>query len=106
MNYFEEKVKAGEWEEAEKYLSGFTKLDDNLPPTAANASALAGWMANASASSSVQAGVVTASSIPVPQNQVSVLNRPRTCPAAPGMVDYQDPDHEELMKRLRPAPSV
>ncbi|WRX25555.1 hypothetical protein QQP08_018042, partial [Theobroma cacao] len=29
MNYFEEKVKAGEWEEAEKYLSGFTKLDDN-----------------------------------------------------------------------------
>lgn len=42
-----------------------------FPPTAAaaNANALAGWMANASASSSVQAAVVTASSIPVPQNQ-------------------------------------
>ncbi|XP_059455063.1 topless-related protein 3-like [Corylus avellana] len=39
-----------------------------FPPTAAaaNANALAGWMANASASSSVQAAVVTASSIPVP----------------------------------------
>ncbi|XVF31428.1 hypothetical protein REPUB_Repub16aG0145200 [Reevesia pubescens] len=81
-----------------------------FPPTAAaaaaNAGALAGWMANASASSSVQAAVVTASSIPVPQNQVSVLKRPRTPPAAPGMLDYQNPDHEHLMKRLRPAPSV
>ncbi|GAY54426.1 hypothetical protein CUMW_156590 [Citrus unshiu] len=60
-----------------------------FPPTAAaanaNANALAGWMANASASSSVQAAVVTASSIPVPQNQVSVLKHPRT-PPTPGMV--------------------
>ncbi|EXB56799.1 Topless-related protein 3 [Morus notabilis] len=79
-----------------------------FPPAAAaaNANALAGWMANASASSSVQAAVVTASSIPVPQNQVSILKRPRTPPAAPGMVDYQSPDHEQLMKRLRPAQSV
>ncbi|XVF05996.1 hypothetical protein REPUB_Repub06bG0009800 [Reevesia pubescens] len=83
-----------------------------FPPTAAaaaaaaNAGALAGWMANASASSSVQAAVVTASSIPVPQNQVSVLKRPRTPPAVPGMADYQNPEHEQLMKRLRPAPSV
>ncbi|EEF49925.1 WD-repeat protein, putative [Ricinus communis] len=79
-----------------------------FPPTAAaaNAGALAGWMANASASSSVQAAVVTASSMPVPQNQVSVLKRPRTPPTAPGMVDYQNPDHEQLMKRLRPAQSV
>ncbi|KAK9919923.1 hypothetical protein M0R45_028497 [Rubus argutus] len=29
MNYFEEKIQAGEWEEVEKYLSGFTKFDDN-----------------------------------------------------------------------------
>jgi len=36
---------------------------------AASANALAGWMANAAASSSVQAAVVTASSIPVPPNQ-------------------------------------
>ncbi|KAJ6974217.1 hypothetical protein D5086_024031 [Populus alba] len=72
---------------------------------AANAGALAGWMANASASSSVQAAVVTASSIPIPQNQVSVLKRQRTPPTAPGIVDYQNPDHE-LMKRLRPAQSV
>ncbi|KAE8660205.1 hypothetical protein F3Y22_tig00116958pilonHSYRG00293 [Hibiscus syriacus] len=71
---------------------------------AANAGALAGWMENASASSSVQAAVVTASSISVPQNQV--LKRPRTPPAVPGMVDYQNPDHDQLMKRLRPAPSV
>ncbi|KAE8010286.1 hypothetical protein FH972_006670 [Carpinus fangiana] len=79
-----------------------------FPPTAAaaNANALAGWMANASASSSVQAAVVTASSIPVPQNQVSILKRPRTPPATPGLVDYQSTDHEQLMKRLRPAQSV
>jgi hypothetical protein len=29
MKYFEEKVHAGEWDEVEKYLSGFTKVDDN-----------------------------------------------------------------------------
>ncbi|XP_022859464.1 protein TPR1-like [Olea europaea var. sylvestris] len=29
MKYFEDKVHAGEWEEVEKYLSGFTKVDDN-----------------------------------------------------------------------------
>ncbi|KAJ6762623.1 PROTEIN putative-RELATED [Salix purpurea] len=72
---------------------------------AANAGALAGWMANASAPSSVQAAVVTASSIPIPQNQVSVLKRQRTPPTASGIVDYQNPDIE-LMKRLRPAQSV
>ncbi|KAL5783841.1 hypothetical protein ACOSP7_008870 [Xanthoceras sorbifolium] len=79
-----------------------------FPPTAAsaNAGALAGWMANASASSSVQAAVVTASSIPVPQNQVSVLKHPRTPPATSGMVDYQSAEHEQLIKRLRPVPSV
>ncbi|GMY21830.1 topless-related protein 3-like isoform X2 [Fagus crenata] len=79
-----------------------------FPPTAAaaNANALAGWMANASASSSVQAAVVAASSIPVHQNQVPILKRPRTPPATPGMVDYQSTDHEQLMKRLRSAHSV
>lgn len=88
----------------------YTSLGAHGPFPAAAASAntnpLAGWMANASASSSVQAAVVTASSIPVPQNQVSILKRPRTPPAAPGMVDYQSSDHEQLMKRLRPAQSV
>ncbi|OAY76227.1 Topless-related protein 2 [Ananas comosus] len=39
------------------------------PAAAANANALAGWMANATASSSVQSAVVTASSIPVPSSQ-------------------------------------
>ncbi|KAK1401734.1 hypothetical protein POM88_001339 [Heracleum sosnowskyi] len=29
MRYFEEKVDAGEWDDAEKYLSGFTKVEDN-----------------------------------------------------------------------------
>ncbi|KAH9683623.1 Topless-related protein 2 [Citrus sinensis] len=29
MKYFEEKALAGEWDEIEKYLSGFTKVDDN-----------------------------------------------------------------------------
>nr|XP_043619034.1 topless-related protein 4-like isoform X2 [Erigeron canadensis] len=29
MRYFEEMVTNGEWDEAEKYLSGFTKVDDN-----------------------------------------------------------------------------
>ncbi|KAL3632748.1 Topless-related protein 3 [Castilleja foliolosa] len=80
-----------------------------FPPTAAaaNANALAGWMVNAAAaSSSVQAAVVTASSLPVPSNQVSILKRPITPPVTLGMVDYQNADHEQLMKRLRPAQSV
>ncbi|KAK7258960.1 hypothetical protein RIF29_24553 [Crotalaria pallida] len=78
-----------------------------FPPAAAtaNPNALSGWMANASASSSVQAAVVTASTIPVPQNQVNILKRPRSPPSAPGMVDYQNADHEQLMKRLRPSAS-
>lgn len=29
MRYFEDLVTGGEWDEAEKYLSGFTKVDDN-----------------------------------------------------------------------------
>lgn len=29
MKYFEEQVQAGEWDEVERYLSGFTKVDDN-----------------------------------------------------------------------------
>ncbi|XP_047957985.1 topless-related protein 3-like [Salvia hispanica] len=80
-----------------------------FPPTAAaaNANALAGWMVNAAASSSVQAAVVTASSLPVPPNQVSILKRPITPPATLGMmVEYPNADHEQLMKRLRPAQSV
>lgn len=79
-------------------------------PTAAataNANALAGWMANAAASSSsVQAAVVTPSSLPGPPNQVSILKRPITPPTTLGIADYQNNDHEQLMKRLRPAQSV
>lgn len=29
VRYFEEMVTNGEWDEVEKYLSGFTKVDDN-----------------------------------------------------------------------------
>ncbi|TMX00867.1 hypothetical protein EJD97_025807 [Solanum chilense] len=29
MKYFEEQVQAGEWDEVERYLSGFTKVEDN-----------------------------------------------------------------------------
>eukprot|EP01018_Ginkgo_biloba_P025287 Gb_39002 [translate_table: standard] len=29
MKHFEDKVQAGEWDEVERYLSGFTKVDDN-----------------------------------------------------------------------------
>lgn len=29
MRYFEDLVTNGEWDEVEKYLSGFTKVDDN-----------------------------------------------------------------------------
>ena len=35
-----------------------------------------------------------------------ILKRPRTPPANPGMVDYQNADHDQLMKRLRPGHSV
>lgn len=87
----------------------YTSLGMHGPfqPTAAsaNANALAGWMANASVSSSVQASVVTPSSLPMSQNQVSILKRPTPAPAI-GMVDYQNNDHEQLMKRLRPAQSI
>ena len=29
MKYFEEKALAGEWDDVEKYILGFTKMDDN-----------------------------------------------------------------------------
>ncbi|KAG9138166.1 hypothetical protein Leryth_001396 [Lithospermum erythrorhizon] len=93
--------------------AGYTPLGAHgylqpFPPAAAaaNANALAGWMANAAASSSVQAAVVTTSSLPVPPNHVSVLKRPITPPGTMGMVEYPNADHDQLMKRLRPAPSV
>lgn len=35
-----------------------------------------------------------------------MLKRPITPPATLGMVEYQSTDHEQLMKRLRPAQSV
>ncbi|GFY94903.1 TOPLESS-related 2 [Actinidia rufa] len=95
---------------AAKPTTAYTSLGVHgpFPPAAATASAnaLAGWMASAAAASSGQAAVVTASSLPVPLNQVSILKRPITPPATLGMVDYQNSDHEQLMKRLRPAPSV
>ncbi|XP_038703863.1 topless-related protein 3-like isoform X2 [Tripterygium wilfordii] len=89
--------------------AGYTPLGAHGPfpstaATAANAGALASWMANASAPSSVQAAVVTTSSVPVPQNQV--LKHPRTPPTAPGLVDYQSADHELLIKRIWPSQSV
>lgn len=34
------------------------------------------------------------------------MKRPITPPATLGMLEYQSADHEYLMKRLRPAPSV
>nr|CAN79774.1 hypothetical protein VITISV_013612 [Vitis vinifera] len=90
--------------------AAFTSLGTHgpFPPAAAaaNASALAGWMANAAASSTVQASVVTASSMPMPPNQVSILKRPITPPATLGMVDYQNLEQEQLMKRLRLAQNV
>ncbi|XVF62520.1 hypothetical protein PTKIN_Ptkin09bG0014900 [Pterospermum kingtungense] len=83
-----------------------------FPPTApagaANANALAGWMANANHPSSVQPAAVaaSASSLPVPQNQVSVLKHPRTPSNTLGMIEYGSADHEQLMKRLRTVQSV
>lgn len=29
MKYFEDQVQAGEWDEVERYLCGFTKVEDN-----------------------------------------------------------------------------
>lgn len=29
MKHFEDQVQAGEWDEVEKYLGGFTKVEDN-----------------------------------------------------------------------------
>ncbi|KAK1277243.1 Topless-related protein 2 [Acorus gramineus] len=74
-----------------------------FPPTAtaANANALAGWMANAAGSTSVQSPVVGASSLSVPPHQASGLKRPRTPPHALSM-DYQNADSDQLMRRLRP----
>ncbi|XP_057415729.1 topless-related protein 2 [Lotus japonicus] len=75
-------------------------------PTAANVNALAGWMMNANPSSSIQSPALAASSMPGPPNQVSVLKHPRTPSNTLGMMDYQNADHDHLMKRLRSAPSV
>ncbi|CAA6654352.1 unnamed protein product [Spirodela intermedia] len=68
------------------------------PAVAANANALAGWMANAAASSSVQSAAVAASPITVPQNQG--LNHMSKNKNIYG--DYQNSDPDQLMKRLRP----
>ncbi|KAJ0979764.1 hypothetical protein J5N97_015238 [Dioscorea zingiberensis] len=76
-----------------------------FPPAAAaaNSNALAGWMANAAASSSVQsAAVVAASPISFPSNQASLVKRPRTPPNALNMADYQNAESEQLVKRMRP----
>lgn len=37
---------------------------------------------------------------------MSSLKRPITPPTTLGMLEYQTADHEQLMKRLRPAQSV
>ncbi|KAJ3683671.1 hypothetical protein LUZ60_013898 [Juncus effusus] len=70
------------------------------PQAAANPNALAGWMANAVASSAVQPAVIAAAntSIGLPPTQVPVLKHPRQ------MQDYQTAESEPLMKRLRPVP--
>lgn len=44
--------------------------------------------------------------IPFAIEIVSILKRPITPPATLGMVEYPNADHEQLMKRLRPAQSV
>ncbi|KAB2009822.1 hypothetical protein ES319_D10G193800v1 [Gossypium barbadense] len=79
----------------------------SFPP---NPTALAGWMGNVNPSSSVQSALAvaaaSASSLPFPQNQVSVLKHPRTPSNTPGMVEYGSTDHEHLMKRLRSAQSI
>ncbi|EPS64433.1 hypothetical protein M569_10348, partial [Genlisea aurea] len=79
-----------------------------FPPTAAaNANALAGWMANAAVvSSSLQAAPVTTSPLPVLPNQVLNPKRPLTPPATLGMIEYQIADHDQIMKRFRPVQSV
>ncbi|KAJ0978459.1 hypothetical protein J5N97_013933 [Dioscorea zingiberensis] len=80
----------------------YTPLHAPFPPAAAaNASALAGWMANAAGgSSSIQSAVVAAPSISIPSNQVSILKHPRT-PNTLSMTDYQNAESEQLMKRMR-----
>ncbi|KAJ4870786.1 Topless-related protein 2 [Raphanus sativus] len=71
---------------------------------APNPNALAGWMANPHPSSSVQSGVVSASPFQLQQpNQVNVLKHPRAPSNSLGLMDYQNADHEQLMKRLRSA---
>lgn len=70
-------------------------------PTAANVNALAGWMMNPNPSSSIQPPALVASSMPGPPHQVPVLKHPRTPSNTLGMMDYQNADHEQLLKRLR-----
>ncbi|MCI00172.1 topless-related protein 2-like, partial [Trifolium medium] len=70
-------------------------------PTAANVNALAGWMVNPNPSSSIQPPALVASSMPGPPHQVPVLKHPRAPSNTLGMMDYQNADPEQLMKRLR-----
>ncbi|RDX94673.1 Topless-related protein 2, partial [Mucuna pruriens] len=75
-------------------------------PTADDVSPLARWMANANPSSSTQSPALTASSLLGPPNQVAISKHSRTPSNALGMVDYQNTDHGQPMKRLRSAPSI
>ncbi|XAR57038.1 hypothetical protein NMG60_11025039 [Bertholletia excelsa] len=74
-------------------------------PASASANALAGWMVNANASSTVQPAIISASSVSAQPNQVSVLKHPRIPSPGLQMIDYQSTDHEQLIKRLRSAQS-
>ncbi|XP_052190160.1 topless-related protein 2-like isoform X2 [Diospyros lotus] len=71
-----------------------------------SANALAGWLANANASSSVQTALIAASALSVQPNQASTLKQARTPSPGLQIIDYQSNGQEQLMKRLHSAQSV
>ncbi|XP_074343882.1 topless-related protein 3-like [Apium graveolens] len=66
--------------------------------SAANFNGLAGWMSNASTTSSVLPAVIP--------SQVSGTKRPFTPPVTPGMLEFQSADHQQLLKRVRTAEPI
>ncbi|XP_061349149.1 topless-related protein 2 [Gastrolobium bilobum] len=75
-------------------------------PTAAHVNTIAGWITNANSSSCIQTPASAASSMPGPSNQVSVLRHSRIPSNTLGMMDYQNINREQQIKRSRPSQSV
>ncbi|KAH9306418.1 hypothetical protein KI387_010822, partial [Taxus chinensis] len=94
MKYFEDKAMAGEWDEVEHYLSGFTKVDDN------RYSMKIFFEIRKQKYLEALDSVVTPAQAPVAVGPIPVSANQGSA----ALVDYQTADSEQLMKRVRSIP--